>query len=169
MGHLHPRESRRKVGENRPNRLGTLGKRMPRKSKAALTIAHIGPGARRLEPPPELTGRAADIFRHTVASAEYGRYQPEDTSLLIAYSQTVVLAETAAAELAANPVVDGKVSPWLAIQKEQVRLLAMLSTRLKIGPKSRRPDSRRATKPTPEPSYYDLHPVSGPPKGPRAW
>ena len=125
---------------------------MPRKSKAALTIAHIGPGARRLDPPPEPTGRAADIFRHTVASAEYGHYQPEDMSLLVAYSQTVVLAETAAAELAANPVVDGKVSPWLAIQKEQVRLLAMLSTRLKIGPKSRRPDSRRATKPTPVPS-----------------
>jgi phage terminase small subunit len=128
---------------------------MPRQSKAALSIAHIGPGARRLEPPPELSGRAAEVFRHTVANAEYGHFQPEDSPLLCRYCETMALAETAAAELAAHPVVDGRVSPWLTIQREQVRLLAQLSIRLKIGPKARRPDSRRAGKPGSEPSFYD--------------
>jgi hypothetical protein len=130
---------------------------MPRRSKDALTVVHIGPGARRLEPPPELPGRVAEIFRQTVASTPHDHFQPEDVHLLSAYSQTVALAETAAAELSAHPLIDGKVSAWLAIQRDQVRLLAVLSMRLKLGPKSRRPDGRRATKPTVPPSYYDLH------------
>ena len=128
---------------------------MPRKSKAALTIAHIGPGSRRLEPPTELGGLEAATFRQTVAAMPFEHFAPEDVGLLASYSQAAVLAQTAAAELAAHPVIDGRVSPWLAIQKEQVRLLAQLSIRLKIGPKSRRPDSRRAGKPTSPPSFYD--------------
>jgi hypothetical protein len=128
---------------------------MPRQSKAALTIAHIGPGNRRLEPPGVLGEIEAAVFRQTVATMPFEHFSLEDVSLLSAYSQAAVLAQKAAAELAAHPVIDGRVSPWLIIQKEQVRLLAQLSIRLKIGPKSRRPDSRRAGKPSSPVSYYD--------------
>ena len=140
---------------------------MPRKSKAALSIAHIGPGARRLEPPADLGEIEAAIFRQTVASVPFDHFSAEDVSLLCAYCTTVMLAKSAAAELAARPVVDGKVSPFLAMHRDQVRLMAVLSVRLKLGPKSRRPDSRRATKPTSPPSYYDLHPVTPSPAPPR--
>ena len=41
---------------------------MPRTSKDALAVAHIGPGAWRLDPPAELGEVEAAIFRQTVAS-----------------------------------------------------------------------------------------------------
>jgi hypothetical protein len=129
---------------------------MPRQSEAALSLAHIGPVSRRLEPPAELGEIEAATFRQTVASMPLEHFAPEDVSLLVAYSQAAVLAQKAAAELAAHPVVDGRVSPWLTIQKEQVRLLAQLSVRLKIGPKSRRPDSRRAGRPMAAPDAYEV-------------
>jgi hypothetical protein len=74
---------------------------------------------------------------------------------LAAYSQVAVLARQAAAELTANPVVNGKVSPWLATHTTHVRLLAQLSVRLKLGPRARRPDARRVSKAPSPPSYYD--------------
>jgi phage terminase small subunit len=128
---------------------------MPRRSKAALTLAHIGPGALRLEPPSDLPPEAALIFRETVASVPAGHFQTEDVVLLTSYCRTAVLARQAAAELAANPIVSGRVSPWLATHTADVRLLSQLSIRLKLGPRARRPDARRATQPTLQPSYYD--------------
>jgi hypothetical protein len=149
-----------KVDGTRPNRAGTLGNPMPRKSKAALTIAHIGPGARRLEPPADMAPEAAAVFRETVAIVPCGHFQPENMPLICSYARDVVLTQRAAAELAAQPVVDGKVSPWLAIYTTMLRAQVVLSRLLKIGPKARHPDSRRASKPVREPSYYETHPVA---------
>jgi phage terminase small subunit len=130
---------------------------MPRKSQASLTIAHIGPGVKRLEPPADLAPDAAVIFRETVASVPHTHFSPEDTTLLAAYCRTAILARQAAEALAANPIAaDGKVSPWLATHTAHVRLLAALAIRLKVGPRARRPDARRASKPSSPPSYYDI-------------
>jgi phage terminase small subunit len=128
---------------------------MPRKSKASLILAHIGPGMSRLQPPAELAPEVAAIFRETVASAPADHFQPEDSVLLTAYCQTAVLVRQAAAALAANPIVNGRVSPWLAAHTTHVRLLAQLAMRLKLGPRARRPDARRVSKPSSPPSYYD--------------
>jgi hypothetical protein len=113
-----------------------------------------------------LAADAAQIFRETVASVPPGHFQAEDAVLLTAYSRTAVFARQAAAELAANPLVNGKVSPWLATHTTHVRLLAQLAIRLKLGPRARRPDARRATKPTSPPSYYDLMAREKPPVAP---
>src|SRR5262249_15988151 len=140
------------------------------KSKEHLAIVAIGPGPKRLEPPPELAEDAALVFRETVAAVPANHFQVEDSALLAAYSRTVVLARQAAAELPKNPLADGKVSPWLATHTAHVRLLAQLSIRLKLGPRARRPDARRAAKPTPRASYYETHPGPAPePPEDRSW
>jgi hypothetical protein len=119
--------------------------------------------------PADRAPEAAVVFRETVASVPYGHFQPEDAPLIRTYACNVVLTQKAATELAAAPLVDGKVSGWLATYTTMLRAQALLSRMLKIGPKSRRPDSRRATKPLSQPSYYDLNPSPPSSKGPSGW
>lgn len=159
-GNLHRPSFRPKVRsigrELAHSHVETTGNRMPRTSEAALTLAHIGPGAKRLDPPADLAPDAAAIFRATVASVPANHFSPEDTTLLAAYCRTAVLAKQAAEALTANPIVDGKVSPWLATHTAHVRLLSQLAIRLKLGPRARRPDARRVSKLAQPPSAYEL-------------
>ena len=128
---------------------------MPRESQAALTIAHLNPG-RRLEPPPELGGIEAEIFRQTVASVAVDHFQPEDMTLLCAYCRAVALERRAAEELRACAVVSDRVSPWLAVHTQMARTMMQLSVRLRLGPRSREPNNRRrAAKSKAPPSYYE--------------
>lgn len=143
---------------------------MPRRSEASLTIAHIGPGPRRLEPPAELGEIEAAIFRQVVASVPHEHFAAEDLGLLCAYSRAMALERRASDELAAAAV--GNLQAWLPVYVTAVRAIATLAVRLRLGPKSRHPNnSRRMSKPSSPPSYYDLHP-SGPTvtlRGSREW
>ena len=126
---------------------------MPRRSAASLTILTSGP--RRLEPPPELRGTEADVFRQTVASMAADHFQGEDILLLAAYCRAAALERRAAEELQIGAVVGSMPSPWLAVHASAVRSMATLATKLRIGPRARNPANRRAAKAGPAPSYYD--------------
>lgn len=125
---------------------------MPRRSKASLTIASITP-IRRLEPPPELGPIDAEVFRSTVASVAPSHFQAEDVPLLASYARTVVLLRQASAELAREPVVGTAPSPWLRVHSGLIRSLAILTTRLRLGPRARDHHPRTA-KPASQPSFY---------------
>ena len=58
----------------------------------------------------------------------------------------------------ANPIVAGTVNLWLATHANAVRQMVTLSTRLRIGPRSRSNNTRKAKPMASPPSYYDLHP-----------
>jgi hypothetical protein len=62
----------------------------------------------------------------------------------------------------AATVFGSQASAWLAVYATAVRAISTLAVRLRLGPKARHPNnSRRTSKPTSPPSYYDLNPVSG--------
>jgi phage terminase small subunit len=143
---------------------------MPRQPQVTLSVAHIGPGARRLEPPAELGEIEVATFRKVVGSVPHDHFSAEDSDLLCAYCRALALERRASDELQAAATIGGQASPWLAVYATAVRAIAALTVRLRLGPKARHPNNtRRMSKPSSPPSYYDLHPVSGPPKGPRAW
>jgi phage terminase small subunit len=143
---------------------------MPRRSEASLSIAHIGPGARRLKPPANLEEVEAAIFRRVVASVPHDHFSAEDSDLLSAYCRAMALERRASEELATAATIGGQASPWLAVYATAVRAISTLTVRLRLGPKSRHPNStRRMSKPTSPPSYYDLNPVRPPPERGSSW
>jgi hypothetical protein len=130
---------------------------MPRRSTAALTIAHLTPLPGGLQPPADLGAVEAEVFRQTIAAAPLGHFAAEDSALLSAYARAVVLERRAAEELAAGAVVGSTPSPWLAVHAQMVKAIAQLSVRLRIGPKSRAPsNNRRSAGSGRTPSAYDL-------------
>ena len=129
---------------------------MPRESEASITIAHVGPGARRLEPPPELGEIEAAIFRNVVAGVPRDHFSAEDNDLLSAYCRAIALERRASEELATAATIGGQASPWLAVYATAVRALATLTVRLRLGPKARHPNNaRRLSKSVSPQSYYD--------------
>jgi hypothetical protein len=130
-------------------------------SRASLTML---PGGRRvLEPPREFAEGSIEraIFVETVLSVPDDHFAPEDSVLLAEYCRSAALARRASEELAASAVSGSTPSPWLAVHSSAVRSVALLSTRLRLGPRSRSHNIRKG-KPTLPPSYYDLHPVTRP-------
>jgi hypothetical protein len=123
-------------------------------SRASLTVY---PGGRRvLEPPPELSAGSieCEIFKVTVAAVPPDHFTAEDVTLLAEYARTAALARRSSEELAVSAVAGSMPSPWLAVHASAVRSVALLSTRLRIGPRSRSHNVRKA-KPGAPPSYYD--------------
>ena len=131
------------------------GEPVPR-STASLTIAVIG--LRRLDPPVEFAGGSLEgrIFVETVMSVPADHFAPEDRALLAECRRAAALAQRASEELAAGAVVGSMPSPWLAVHGSAVRSVALLSTRLRLGPRSRSHYTRKG-KPVSAPSYYDLN------------
>jgi hypothetical protein len=128
---------------------------MPRVSTASLTVASFT-GAQRLACPPELAGIEGEVFKLTVASVSPHHFTAEDMPLLCAYARACALERRAAEELQAGATVGSVPSPWLQVYATAVRSVAQLSTRLRLGPRSRDPTSRRrSAKTTAPPSYYD--------------
>jgi phage terminase small subunit len=108
---------------------------MPRISAAALGVV---PAAELEFPPPaHLSEPEKVVFRDVVASADPGHFRHEDRELLGLYCAQV----TAARALM-------KKRRRAAEQERDLRaataLIITLSTKLRLGPKSRAPDNRRA-------------------------
>jgi hypothetical protein len=78
-------------------------------------------------------------------------FRPEDTALIAAFVRASLIEQQAAVEVAA-----GNVERWRPVLADAQRALVSLSTRLKIGPRSRGANTGRASKPQPPPSYYNL-------------
>ncbi len=95
-------------------------------------------GAARISPPPTLSEPAHTVFKHIVAHVDPSHFNEVDIPLLEAYSHSAALATEAAQRLDADgAVLDGKVSPWLAVSEKAQKQLVALSARLRICPQSR--------------------------------
>jgi phage terminase small subunit len=141
------------LGAKSPKPAGDL---VPRPNQFSLTVAHSGPGARRLEPPLELgDGIESEIWRATVAAVPASHFALEDRPLLAAYCRAAALERRASEELMVAAVVNGAPSPWLAVAAITVQTMLRLATRLRLGPRAREPANRRRAKPGPPPSVYD--------------
>lgn len=138
-------------------------------SRASLMVLPGG-RARTLEPPAEFTAGSVErqIFVETVLSVPDGHFAGEDRVLLAEYCRASALARRASEELAASAVVGSVPSPWLAVHGSAVRSMATLSTRLRLGPRSRSQNTRKG-KPVSAPSWYDLNPVSTPKDRGSSW
>lgn len=102
-------------------------------------------------------GRARD-FRQDSARDPADHFAPEDIVLLAEYCRTAAMARRASDELAVSAVAGSMPSPWLAVHASAVRSLATLSTRPRLGPRSRSHNVRKA-KLVSAPSFYDLNPA----------
>jgi phage terminase small subunit len=73
-----------------------------------------------------------------VVSVDAGHFRKSDLPLLTQYSAAIDLADQAQKHLdAEGAVIDGKTSPWIAIQEKAVRNMVALSMRLRLSPQSR--------------------------------
>jgi phage terminase small subunit len=91
----------------------------------------------RLQPPDHLSTDERQRFVDIVANCDARHFRPSDVTLLCRFVEADALAEKAAAQLRKNPVIDGRASPWLAVQEKSVRALTALSMRLRLAPQSR--------------------------------
>ena len=108
-----------------------------RKSAASFDVINVDGSPDRLQPPDHLSADERRRFVDIVANCDARHFRPSDMSLLVRFCEADGLAERAAKELRANPVIDGKPSPWLAVQEKSVRALTALSIRLRLSPQSR--------------------------------
>jgi phage terminase small subunit len=109
-----------------------------------------------LVPPATLSDGALAVWRQIVSTTATEHFRASDAPLLRAYCESTAMADRAAAELdAKGPVVDGRVSPWLAVQEKAIRAQATLAIRLRLCPSARTdPKSagrRRETPANPQP------------------
>ncbi len=110
---------------------------MPRKLAAALSVIPVDGKPSRLHPPSSLSEAERKIFIDLVKCCEPSHLRKSDLPLLVRYCETIVMADQAAAELRKGTVVDGRPSPWLAVQREAIKAMVALSMRLRLSPQSR--------------------------------
>lgn len=108
---------------------------MPRISAAALGVVPVVEVE--FPPPARLNNDEAVVFRDVVGTADRGHFRPEDRELLALYCAHVVQARRLL-----------KRKRRTAEQQRDLRaetaIVVSLSTKLRLGPKSRAPDNRRA-------------------------
>lgn len=109
----------------------------------------------RLKPPASLSEPEKQAFLDLITACPASQFTAADLPLLARWSELVVMAETAAAEMTAGGMVtvDRKVSPWVTVHEKATKGLVALALRLRLGPQSR---AFKAPKRTAAPtSYYD--------------
>jgi hypothetical protein len=109
---------------------------MPRVSAAALGV--VLAAELPFPPPAHLNEAEQAVFRDVVASSDHGHFRPEDRELLALYCVQVVIARTLMKRRRRAPVEE------MRDLRDTTRLIMSLSTKLRLGPKSRAPDNRRA-------------------------
>jgi hypothetical protein len=88
-------------------------------------------------PPAHLGAEESAIFRDTVGTADRGHFRPEDRELLGLYCVHVVAARRLMAR-------KRRTAEQQRDLRAETALVMSLSTKLRLGPKSRAPDNRRA-------------------------
>jgi hypothetical protein len=88
-------------------------------------------------PPAHLGDEEAAIFRDVVGTADRNHFRPEDRELLGLYCAHVVVARRLMARKRRTPDQQREL-------RAETALVVTLSTKLRLGPKSRAPDNRRA-------------------------
>jgi hypothetical protein len=108
---------------------------MPRISADAMSV--VPAFEIEFPPPAHLGDEEAAVFRDVVGTADRGHFRPEDRELLGLYSVHVVAARRLMARKRRT------VEQQRDLRATTV-LVVSLSTKLRLGPKSRAPDNRRA-------------------------
>jgi P27 family predicted phage terminase small subunit len=118
---------------------------MPRKSLAAIgTLPPLNVSRLRLTPPSWLSPAAANVFRTLVDAVDPAHFKRSDVPLLVAYCEATIGHDQAVQEIAAGgAVINGRPSPWTAVQERHVKALVALSRSLRLSPQSRM-NSRQA-------------------------
>jgi hypothetical protein len=108
---------------------------MPRISSDALAVV---PVARTDFPPPSHLGdEEATVFRDVVLTADKNHFRSEDRELLGLYATHVVAARRLMKRKRRTPEQQRDL-------RAETALVMSLSTKLRLGPKSRAPDNRRS-------------------------
>src|SRR5688572_13362438 len=113
---------------------------MPRKSLAALMVAspRVDGFRTRIPPPVGLSASAREVWLEVVQDVPAEHFRKSDSALLASFCEACALASLAANEIRdSGPVVNGKVSPWLAVLEKCHRSQAVLAVRLRLCPSSR--------------------------------
>ena len=129
---------------------------MPRASAASLAAPTVDLARVRLSPPAGLPELEAKGFAALVSALPPGHFRPEDNNLICAFIRAGLMEAQAASEVAA-----GNIERWAGVLADAQRALVALSTRLKVGPRSRGANTGRASRPRPRLSYYDEQRLRG--------
>lgn len=126
---------------------------MPRQSAASFATPTPLGAAPRLKPPATMSDPARQLFLDLVLGAKPEHFQATDLPLLVRYCEAHAMAERAEKEMADEPVIEDKASPWIGIHAQMTKAASVLAMRLRLSPQSRAPNNpgRRA----PPVSYYD--------------
>ena len=104
----------------------------------------------RLQPPADLRGDAAALFRELVASCHPDHFVVSDRPLLVAYCEVATASRHLARQSRKNPKL---VPAW----ERTVKMLATLATRLRLAPQARsRPEATMRRHLKHAPSFYDV-------------
>jgi hypothetical protein len=129
---------------------------MPRKSVASLSVTSSSGLPQRIAPPADMSADETRVFIDTVGSKQPGAFELSDIPVLRAYCSAVVLIERAAAALAIEgPIIDNKLSPWLAVHTQAVKSMLASARRLRLAPLGRRSQERPRPGRVPSLSVYD--------------
>jgi hypothetical protein len=127
---------------------------MPRKSSASLSVISSSGLPQRIAPPADMSPDESRVFIDTVGSKQATAFELSDIPVLRAYCSAVVLIERAAAALATEgPIIDNKLSPWLAVHTQAVKSMLASARRLRLAPLGRRSQERPGR--VPSLSVYD--------------
>jgi hypothetical protein len=108
---------------------------MPRISADSLAVVPVH--KTELPPPAHLGDEEAAVFRDVVGTADRGHFRPEDRELLALYAAHVVVARRLMARRRRTVHQQRDL-------RAETAIVMSLSTKLRLGPKSRAPDNRRA-------------------------
>jgi hypothetical protein len=108
---------------------------MPRISAAALGVVPVV--ELEFPPPAHLSEAEKVVFRDVVGTSDYGHFRQEDRELLALYCVQVVAARDLMKRRRRSP-------EQMRDLRDATRLIITLSTKLRLGPKSRSRDNRRA-------------------------
>ena len=127
---------------------------MPRPSSSFPIIPGMSP--ERLRAPDDLSPAEKRLFVDIVADYKAAHFKSTDAPLIVAYCRAVLDEQEASVRLAEEgQVVDGKLSPWLAVRAQAAKSMLSFSRALRLSPQARGPTPARPDKPQRQLSVYE--------------
>ena len=117
---------------------------MSRKSVAELSVVRVDGRPNYIDAPSGLSADHRRLFGEIVRSMPPEHFRQGDVPLLVRYVEAITMTERAGREMEASggPVIAGVdalvTNPWFGVQQRSARMVAVLATRLRMSPQSRR-------------------------------
>jgi phage terminase small subunit len=128
---------------------------MPRKSLEARSTPRVDGRPDPIEPREGLSPEIDEIFRAIVAAVPVEHFRPADGHLVEQYSQAILLARRAYAELEQSGPIreDGKRSPWVDVLEKAHRSSVALAAKLRLAPQQRTDPKTTGREKGPSPNF----------------